>query len=348
MADKTAFQALIRDISDIACYLSSHYPALPRMDSPVFSAALHESALQYLAIVLQSDLFQKQTVYRFAGENYPYSEEETRRKLYRHEKQIRKTVDAAGQAINPTGKANDTSKHLRRNNLYDPADFIAIQNRSEKASALVSSAFRGNIHIAKNFPGAAFARAFSEYDQEYLDASRLMDAQDYLAASIYFYRMEHALAFSIIANTAEYLTKHPGSSPDYNHLLPLWTDVSVPVANAPKGQLFTAWPNLLSLRQATLQILEGQEEPQLLLEVDYSSRVLKQNILELLPPVAQYGTFDPEETAAFIRAYTPVIESHIPVSFYLDDARTQIDKRKIHLARSVMRKLYTFASPPQT
>ena len=325
MTTKTSFQVLLQDIGALAMSIVSRNTQLPRSDTTVFQAALNETVIQYLAITLQVDPNFRKTIYGYVSDYYPCTLDTSLRKFYRHEKTIRVR---AGQ---------DSSD---RRHLYDPAEFLAIQNRVEQTSPLVEAILRKNAHLPKNLSNFEFARIYAEYDQEYQTAAGLEDDRDYVFASIYFYRLEHALALSLIANIAEHMAANHLKDFDFKKAAPFLADTLVPDIDSPASRTFCAWPNLLSVYANIPHVFSKDTLPAPLME-DYSSRVLKQNILERLPHPEQYGTFDLSEAAAFLRKKAPVIESHRPVSFYLNK---KLDNGKIKLARAVMRQFYSFSS----
>ena len=327
MNKRTSFQMLLENIGSLAMYAVSQNSRLPRPDSPCFSAALKEAVVQYLAITLQAVPDFRKTIYGYVNDYYPYTLDASLRKFYRHEETIRIRAE---QAV-PEGR-----------HLYDPAEFMAIQNRAEQASPLIEAVLRKNAHLPKNLPNTTFAKIYAEYDQEYHAAACLKSDSDYVFASIYFYRLEHALALSLIANIAEYMATNHLKYFAFEKAAPFLTDASVPDIDMPKTHFFCAWPNLLSV-YANIPHLFSEDSPSPLIE-DFGSRVLKQNILERLPHPAQYGQFDLSEVADFVRRSAPIIESHTPVSFYLDETTKTIDKAKIKLARMLMRQFYSFAT----
>ena len=325
MATKTTFQVLLRDMGALAMSLVSRDAQLPRSDTTVFRTALNEAVIQYLAIALQTDSDFRKTIYGYVSDYYPCTLDASLRKFYRHEKTIRVRA----------GQDSPDKRHL-----YDPAEFLAIQNRVEQTSPLVEAVLRKNAHLPKNLSNFEFARIYDAYDQEYQTAAGLKDDRDYVFASIYFYRLEHALALSLIANIAEHMAVNHLKGFDFEKAAPFLTDTLVPDIDSPDSRTFCAWPNLLSVYSNIPHVFFEGPPPAPLME-DYSSRVLKQNILERLPHPEHYGTFDLSEAAAFLRKQVPVIESHRPVSFYLDK---NLDNGKIKLARAVMRQFYSFSS----
>ena len=325
MTIKTAFQTLLHDIGYLAMNLVSQNTQLPHPDTPAFQAALNETVIQYLAIALQTDPNSRKTIYGYVSDYYPCTLDASLRKFYRHEKIIRVRA----------GQKSPDKRHL-----YDPAEFLAIQNRVEQTSPLVEAVLRENAHLPKNLSNFEFARIYDEYDREYQTAAALKDDRDYVFASIYFYRLEHALALSLIANIAEHMAANHLKGFDFEKAAPFLTDTLVPDIDSPASHTFCTWPNLLSAYANIPHVFFEGTPPTPLME-DYSSRVLKQNILERLPHPEHYGTFDLSEAAAFLRKNAPVIESHRPVSFYLNK---KLDNGKIKLARSVMRQFYSFSS----
>lgn len=327
--DNTAFQQLLNDIGYLAIETASRNYHIPRPDSPCFGEALNETVMQYLGIMLQTVPKYRKTIYGYVNEYYPHTLEESLRKFYRHEERIR---ERAGRG-DPNGRR-----------LYDPADFLAIQNRVYGESPLVETILRKNIHVAKNVSSAQFAELYAEYDREYREAADLKDDSDYVFASINFYRMEHALAISLIANIADYMSTHHLKQFDFEKAAPFITDAAVPDVESPKERSFCAWPNLLSV-SANIPNLFSEDPLSSPLIDDFGSRVLKQNILERLPHPNQYKEeFDLSEVATFIRRNVQIIESHTPVSFYLDEDNDILDKSKIKIARMLMRQLYSFPS----
>lgn len=334
MSQESAFQMLCKDIGNLAMYMVAHNGRLPRPDSVSFNEVLKETVIQYIAIMLQTSSDLKKTIYGHVSEYYPYTLDASLRKFYRHEKTVRTRLEG------------ETSDKLH---LYDPADFITIQNRVERRSPLTEAVLRKNIHLAKNLSDPTFAKIYAEYDQEYQAAAYLKNDSDYVFASIYFYRLEHAFALSTIANLADYMSHLSTVNLkkfSFKTAIPFVADITVPNIDNPRMQSFDAWPNLLSLQKRIPDIVVPEMLPDVISN-DISSRVLKQNILERLPLSEQYGTFDMNEVATFIRTYTPIIEAHKPVSFYLDESTQTLNKPKIKIARKLMRQLYSFDDNPE-
>lgn len=328
MSKKTAFQTLLHDIGFLATELVARNSRLPHLDSPHFGEALKESTLQYLAITLQAVPDFRKTIYGYVSDYYPYTLDTSLRKFYRHEESIR----IRSKQDLPDG-----------HHLYDPAEFLTIQNRVEQASPLVEAVLRKNAHLPKNLPNATFARIYAEYDQEYKAAAYLKNDGDYVFGSIYFYRLEHALALSLIANIAEYMTANHLKHFEFNKVASFLTNTMVPDVDSPETHSFCAWPNILSV-QANIPHIFFNDVPPIPLIEDLGSRVLKQNILERLPHPEQYGKFNLSEVATFLRTSSPIIESHTPVSFYLDETAQTLDTSKIRIARMLMRQFYSFAA----
>ena len=325
---KTSCQVLLHDIGALAMSLVSRDALLPRSDTTTFRTALNEAVIQYLAISLQSVPDFRRTIYGYVSEYYPYTLDASLRKFYRHEKTIRIRA-----GLNPSG-----ARHR-----YAPAEFLAIQNRVEQTSPLVEAIHRENAHLPKNLPNSVLAKIYAEYDQEYKTAASPQNDSDYVFASIYFYRLEHALALSLIANIAEYMAQNHLKHLDFEKASPFLTDTAVPDIDAPEARSFCAWPNQLSAYANIPHIFSDDDLSGPLME-DWKSRVLKQNILERLPHPKEYGIFDLTEVAAFIHANAPIIESHVPVSFYLDKTGQTLDHAKIKLVRALMRQFYSLAT----
>ena len=230
--------------------------------------------------------------------------------------------------------------------LYDEADFISIQNRVEKGDPLTEVASRKRIHSAKNVPNSRFAQAYREYDEEYRYAFMETDDERYMVNSIYFYRKEYAMAFSLIACIADYMCKSDYKELDYDTGKYFWTDILVDNMDWDDwGRRFIASANVLTYHRYIPIVFSAlpDEIVKEWIRKEHAARTLKQNVFERLPLPEKYGSFDVKEIADFIRQCYPLIESHRPVSFYADALCTQADSKKIRLARVVMQKLYTFA-----
>ena len=327
MTKLSAFQCLLRDTGDLAMYIVAHNAKLPRPDSASFATVLKETVFQYVAVILQTDPAYQNTIYGFAADYYPYTLEASLRRLYRHEETIR-------------ARLNDTSK---QRHLYDPADFMAIQNRMERSAPLIEAVLRRRIHLSKNVSDARFADMYTEYDLEYQYQAEACanNAQEYVCSSVYFYRMEHAFAFSMIAHIAEYMAEKKVKQLDFQNIFGLLRDMEVPNIEESEISTFSAWPNLLTVQAQIPNIFSEEFLPSVIAN-DFADRTLKQNVWERLPSPEHYGKFDMPEVAAFIRKNTPIIEGHHPVSFYQDEAGRRVDKPKIKIARILMQQLYAF------
>lgn len=328
MIKHSAFQRLLRDIGDLAVYMTAQHEKLPRLDSASFSSVLNEVVMQYMAVLLQADPTFKKTIYGYVSDYYPYTLESSLRRFYRHEETIRTRME----------RDVDEERHL-----YDPADFAAIQNRVERTAPLVEATLRKRIHLSKNISDSMFAKIYADYDTEYQYQVKNCwnNDQDYVFSTVNFYRLEHAFAFSLIANIAEFMAEREMKQFDFRRVSALVTDVDVPDIEKPQLRSFSAWPNLLTVREHIPELCSN-EDLSAVLRDDFGSRILKQNILERLPPPEKYGAFDLSEAAEFIRANTPFMETHRPVSFYLDKEAETVDKPKIKIARMLMRQFYGF------
>lgn len=328
MTKLSAFQMMLRDIGNLGMYITTHHEKLPHPDSASFASVLKEVVMQYVAILLQADPMFKKAIYGYVSTYYPYTLEASLRQFYRHEKTIRTRME---------------SNAPEHRHLYDPADFVALQNRVERTAPLVEAVLRKKIHLSKNVSDSTFAKIYADYDLEYQHQAKdyLNNDHEYVFSAVHFYRLEHAFAFSLIANIAEYMVARDVRQFNFQGFFSLITDVAVPDLEEPQARSFSAWPNLLIVQQHIPEIFY-EDDLSLALLADFGSRMLKQNILERLPPPEKYGAFDLSEVAAFIRMNAPFIETHKPVSFYLDKETENVDKPKVKLARMLMRQFYGF------
>ena len=329
---KSNFQKLLSDTISLANYISDRYAdavfIFPKANDPRFTAVITDTVMLYLSSAMQGGWQGKKSVYRLGKEYYPMDEERYTRKFYRHENKLREYADRK-------------EPNVKRS--YDAADYISIQNRTEKADLLTEYVGRRNIHISNSVSNPQLANAFRQYDEEYRDAAAGLNDEDYIAYSIYFYRKEHAMAFSLIAHIADYMNVHRIKFREFNFKNGslFWTSSLVRnVEFDHEVKTFEASPNVLLYYES---IPFGFKHiPEKMVYTEQAARQLKQNVFERLPSVQRYGEFEVAEVADFIRVCYPIIERHMPVSFYLDEECKKVDGPKVKLVRKIMKEFYTF------
>lgn len=78
---------------------------------------------------------------------------------------------------------------------YDCADLMAIENSTRWRTPLVEYAGRKTICNSHRVPNVALVNAYKKYDDEYVAARETKDPMEYVATSIYFYRVEQSFAY---------------------------------------------------------------------------------------------------------------------------------------------------------
>ena len=329
----------------------------PLPGTGAYRDAVSYAVLLYLSKWMRENKSGQATIYRYATEHYLHDVNE-KRFMYAHERALLKqTGDFAG------GESR----------LYDPADFHLFTNSMKGLDPLLKYAVRGTLPLSKHVDNKAFAAAYQKYDEEYERAAAITDAAEYVSVSIHLFRKEYGFAFSIIAQIAQYMKEHDleqfdfaygkvpiiygvpdrvqflvaqGTKEHEKHKRELglgksfWTDTLVEDL-ATKEQI-VAPPDVIRC-QSYIPMLFAKVVPDEVrfhyLRSDLAVRTLYTNIFRHLDmPGPESKPFDFGEIAEYLRENCSIIDSHVPVSFYDGDEKP--DKRKIFLARKIMKQAY--------
>lgn len=329
----TPFQQFLKDAMDIALYICGNFRdrcVLPLPHSPAFNSEVDHAIMHYLASWVQSDDHPKTSIYRFAQEHYGDADDldYIQRRLYWNRNQMLKY------------RGEDTPEK------HDDADLLAIQKRMEQKSSLTDLASRGHIHHANYVSNARLAQAYQLFDDDYAAAAECTDDEAYLINTIHFYRIEQTFAFSLIAQIAQSMKDHDFDSLDPSVALAFWGGSHVEnLSHEPmQPEHFFALPDVLNCQRYIPIVLSGSTERdyQFLLRQEQGCRTLEANVFERLPlPTQKYGSLDPAEIAAFLHDHYPLLERHVPVSFYHNG---KPDYQKLRLLRYVFKQFYTTTS----
>ena len=227
---------------------------------------------------------------------------------------------------------------------YDRADLMAIENSTRWRNPLVEYAGRKTIYNSHRVPNAALVNAYKMYDGEYVAAREIKDPMEYVATSIYFYRIEQSFAFTLIAQIASYMEVAGIRDFDWEFARWFWTGVEVRDIED-ETRTFFAPVDVLHAGESIPRILKGREDPETieLLRDNYILRRLHQNVFERLP-LPDGENYNIEEVASFIRYNYPIIERRRSVSFDDRNSENGFAAKKLRLIRKVMKKFYSTES----
>ena len=254
---------------------------------------------------------------------------------------------------------SDSIRCIQQGRYYDRANMIMIDeqvnhdittvdNRHRQKHTLFDLLLSKDICNSHSVTATEIAEAYSHLNETYAHARGTKDFQFYIDNWVNFYRLESRMSYSLINKIADYMLSNSlNEFPEDKALADIYWKPTIFVF--PKQIRVTDSWSVLRYQSWIPEYFKISNERIMDTEAR-SIRILELMLLNLVSSVAKkaFKPYFENDTLALRYMYEfckndyPIIESHVPISLYLDGENKKLNHKKIKL----IRKIFKVLTPP--